>query len=85
MGSPVSWYAIERGWAVTTLDRATIGVVDEVLGDEELDIFHGLAVGVGVGRIPRRVPSELVCGIEGGVVTIELLADEVGTLPDVER
>lgn len=85
MGSPVSWYAIEPGWRVNTLDRATIGVVDEVLGDEELDIFHGFTVAVGVGRIPRRVPSDLVCAIEGGMVTIELLADEVGTLPDFER
>jgi hypothetical protein len=85
MGSPVSWYAIAPGWAVTTLDRAKVGVVDEVLGDEELDIFHGLAVGLGIGKIPRRVPSELVCDIRGGVVTIELLADEIGTLPNVER
>ena len=61
---PVSWYAIERGWRVTTLDGVSLGTVDEVQGDEELDIFHGLSVRVGIGRLPREVPSDLVSAIE---------------------
>ena len=53
---PVSWYAIERGWRVMTLDGVPLGTVDEVQSDEELDIFHGLSVRVGIGRLPREVP-----------------------------
>jgi hypothetical protein len=78
----VSWYAIERGWRVTTLDGVSLGTVEEVQSDEELDIFHGLSVRVGVGRIPREVPSELVSAIEPGLVTVAILSDEIGTLPN---
>ena len=76
----VSWYAIERGWRVATLDGVSLGTVDEVQSDEELDIFHGLSVRVGIGRLPREVPSELVSAIEEGTITIAILADEIGTL-----
>ena len=77
----VSWYAIEPGWRVQTLDGVSVGTVSEVLGDEELDIFHGLAVAVGVGGLPREVPSALVSSIENGTVTVAILADELGSLP----
>ena len=77
----VSWYAIERGWRVATLDGVSLGTVDEVQSDEELDIFHGLSVRVGIGRIPREVPSDLVSAIEPGLVTVAILSDEIGTLP----
>jgi hypothetical protein len=75
-----SWYAIEPGWQVSTMDGVPVGTVEEVLGDEELDIFHGLAVRVGLARLPREVPSELVSGIEPGRVTVEILSDEFGRL-----
>ena len=80
MGVWESWYAIEPGWQVTTLDGVPGGTVEQVLGDEELDVFHGLAVRIGLGRLPREVPSELVNGIESGIVTVGILADELGQL-----
>ena len=79
----VSWYAIERGWKVVALDGIPIGTVEEVLGDEELDIFHGISVRVGLGRLPREVPADLVSSIEQGIVTVGLLTEEVGTLNEV--
>jgi hypothetical protein len=81
MAAQVSWYAIEPGWKVTTLDGAPMGKVDQVLGDEELDIFHGIAVRVGIGRLPREISSDLVSGIEEGTVTVGILAEEIGELP----
>jgi hypothetical protein len=78
---PVSWYAIEPGWRVITLDGVPVGSVEEVQSDEELDIFHGISVRVGIGRLPREVPSELVSAIEEGTVTVGILSDEIGTLP----
>lgn len=80
MADPVSWYAVERGWRVQSMDGTPVGVVEEVLGDESLDIFNGLTVSLGVGRVPRYVPAELVGPIEPGNVTLSLLADELGTL-----
>ena len=44
-GDPVSWLMIEPGWAVVDAHGKRIGKVDEVLGDEQIDNFHGLLVG----------------------------------------
>ena len=41
---PVSWLLIERGWKVVDANGEKVGKVDEVLGDEQTDIFHGLIV-----------------------------------------
>ncbi|HUH16222.1 MAG TPA: PRC-barrel domain-containing protein [Gaiellaceae bacterium] len=43
-GDPLSWFLVERGWTVVDAKGDTIGKVDEVLGDEQTDIFHGLLV-----------------------------------------
>lgn len=43
-GDPVSWLLIEPGWAVVDAHGKKVGKVDEVLGDEQIDIFHGLVV-----------------------------------------
>jgi rRNA processing protein Gar1 len=41
---PVSWLLVEPGWTVVDAQGKKIGKVDEVLGDEQVDIFHGLLV-----------------------------------------
>ena len=43
-GDPVSWLMIEPGWTVVDEQGNKVGKVDEVLGDEQVDIFHGLLV-----------------------------------------
>ena len=43
-GDPVSWLMVERGWTVVDAQGEKVGKVDEVLGDEQADIFHGLLV-----------------------------------------
>jgi rRNA processing protein Gar1 len=35
---------VERGWMVVDAHGKKVGKVDEVLGDEQIDIFHGLLV-----------------------------------------
>jgi len=42
---PVSWLLVEPGWTVVNPQGKKVGKVEEVLGDEEVDIFHGLLVG----------------------------------------
>jgi sporulation protein YlmC with PRC-barrel domain len=44
-GDPVSWFLVEPGWEVVDASGEKVGKVDEVLGDEQTDIFHGLVVG----------------------------------------
>ena len=41
---PVSWLLVERGWPVLDANGDEVGRVDEVLGDEQSGIFHGLIV-----------------------------------------
>jgi rRNA processing protein Gar1 len=41
---PVSWLLIEPGWTVFDRDENKVGRVDEVLGDGQSGIFHGLVV-----------------------------------------
>ena len=44
-GDPVSWLLVEPGWTVVDAHGKKVGKVDAVLGDETVDIFHGLLVG----------------------------------------
>jgi sporulation protein YlmC with PRC-barrel domain len=43
-GDPVSWLLVEPGWTVVDSQGSKVGKVEEVLGDEQTDIFHGLRV-----------------------------------------
>ena len=40
----VAWVLVEPGWKVVDARGAKVGKVDEVLADEQTDIFHGLIV-----------------------------------------
>jgi hypothetical protein len=40
----VSWKVIEHGWSVLSSDGEHVGVVFLVVGDENADIFDGLAI-----------------------------------------
>jgi len=84
LADPVSWFVVERGWAVVGSDGAKLGTVDEVLGDSSLDIFDGLAVASGVLGKPRYVPAELVAEIVEGSVRLSIAGDEFGRLDEYE-
>ena len=63
---PVSWFLVEPGWQVLANDGSEVGTVHETLGDEELDIFDGLAVSKGPLSKPVYVQSEHVAEIREG-------------------
>ena len=63
-GDPVSWLMVERGWTVVNADGEKVGKVDEVLGDEQIDIFHGLLVG------GEEILAERVAEIHEGEVRL---------------
>ena len=70
---------IEQGWAVVDSAGDTVGRVDEVLGDEQVDIFNGLNVLVGAVGKRSYVPAESVGEIVDGQVQLQLSKDEVGS------
>jgi uncharacterized protein YrrD len=84
MTEPVSWLMIEPGWAVEAKDGKEVGTVREVLGDDEADIFDGLAVSHGVLHRSRYVPAESVGEITDGRVALTLSSDEFERLGDYE-
>lgn len=84
MADPVSWFVVERGWAVSGSDGDKLGTVEEVLGDSSLDIFDGLAVATGVLGKPRYVPAELVAEIVEGSIRLSIAGDEFGRLDEYE-
>jgi hypothetical protein len=69
---PVSWLVVEPGWAVVDREGNELGRVEEVLGDEELDIFHGVAVATTLVGRARVVPAERVVRILEGRVETDL-------------
>lgn len=80
MDEPVSWLLIRAGWKVYAADGSEVGEVDEVTGDEERDIFDGLAVAESAFGKPRYVPAEQVAGITEGAVHLSLTREQVGGL-----
>jgi hypothetical protein len=81
MADPVSWLVVERGWEVIDREGQLLGHVEEVLGEEDLDIFHGLTVATSLLGAPRFIDGEHVASIEEGQVRLDLASAEVDRLP----
>jgi hypothetical protein len=77
MADPVSWMVIEQGWSVVDSAGHDVGRVDEVLGDEDADIFNGLNVLTGALGRPTYVPAEQVDEIVDGKVRLAVTKDEL--------
>jgi hypothetical protein len=82
VGDPVSWLMIRPGWKVYSADGTEIGAVDEVAGDDNVDIFDGLAVAASAMAKPTYVPAERVTTITEGRVDTSLTAEEVAGLSE---
>jgi hypothetical protein len=85
----VAWKVIENGWAVHARDGEQVGVVFLVVGDENADIFDGLAITQHGGFAfhnyvdrPHYVEAAKVGEIDdSGRVTLTITADESRALP----
>ena len=84
MPDPKSWLVIEPGWKVLAADGSEVGTVHETLGDEELDIFDGLAVSTGLLSKPTYVASENVSDIRDGEIHLSLSSEEVAALESLD-
>jgi hypothetical protein len=60
--------------------RPRVGGVDEVVGDENEDIFNGLAIATSALGKPRYVPAEEVAEITQGAVLLSLTREQVEQL-----
>jgi hypothetical protein len=80
MPDPVSWFLIRPGWKVYAADGTEVGQVDEVAGDENRDIFNGIALATSALGQPRYVVADNVTGITEGEVRLSLNVREVEAL-----
>jgi hypothetical protein len=81
MPDPVAWVMIEPGWKVVAADGGDVGRVKEIAGDENVDIFDGLAISDDrLGLAKKYVPSEQVGDIYPGEVHLKLTAKQVARL-----
>jgi len=85
MGDPVSWLMIRPGWQVHAADGTQVGRVDEVTGDEDADIFDGLAIATSTLGKPKYVPAESVGPITEGRVDLTLTKEQVDALGELRR
>jgi sporulation protein YlmC with PRC-barrel domain len=60
----VAWLLIEPGWKVIDAKGEKVGKVDEVLADEQTDIFHGLIVN------GKEIESERIGEIREGEIRL---------------
>jgi hypothetical protein len=84
VADPVSWLLIEPGWRVETADGEDAGTIEAVLGDQNADIFDGLAVATGLTGRAKYVPSEQVGEITVGTVRLSLDRAAVDSLSDAD-
>jgi hypothetical protein len=82
VSDPVSWFLIRPGWKVYAADGTEVGAVDEVAGDDNADIFDGLAVATSALAKPKYVPAESVTTITEGRIDTSLTPDAVAALGD---
>lgn len=81
MADPVSWLMIRPGWKVYASDGAEVGAVDEIAGDENADIFDGLAVATSRLGKPIYVPAESVGPItDDERIQLTLSSEQVAAL-----
>ena len=81
MADPVSWLMIRPGWKVYAADGTEVGAVDEVAGDDNADIFDGLAVATSALGKPIYVPAESVGPItDDARIELTLSAEQVAAL-----
>ena len=82
MADPASWLTIKPGWKVVASDGGEVGEVSLVTGDENRDIFNGLAVSPSALGKPRYVAAEQVTEITDGVVRLSLSPAATESLPE---
>ena|SRR5436309_15356324 len=71
---------IRPGWKVYASDGTEVGAVDEVAGDDNADIFDGLAVATSALGKPTYVPAESVGPITEGRIELTLTKEQVDAL-----
>lgn len=82
--TPVAWTVVPRHLAVVGSDGSDLGTAESVLGDKEEDIFHGIVLRRGNGRLVE-VPAERVKKMTERRVVTDLTESDAESLPLYSR
>jgi PRC-barrel domain len=80
----VAWLAMPEKAPVMGESGEEIGRMEEVLGDEEDDIFHGIVLKLARGGHKVEVRAERIPKITTRRVYTDLTADELEHLPPIK-
>ncbi len=78
---PLAWMAILADTPVYSSDGERVGIVDEVLGSQDQDIFHGIEVRTGLLAQNVMIPADRVTQITNRRIETALTAEEIRDLP----
>ena len=79
--TPVAWQAVPHEAVVVAGDGSEIGRVETMLGDEEEDIFHGIAMRRAEDGETVEVPAARIKRMTEKHVITDVGTDEVSSLP----
>jgi hypothetical protein len=74
---PVAWSYVEPGTDVVGREGVKIGKVDQMLGTEAENIFHGIALKPATGGEARIIPADSVTSLTPSEVQVQVSTDEV--------
>jgi hypothetical protein len=77
----VAWKAVPKHALVVASDGTELGAVEEILGDEEEDIFHGVALKRAEDGELVEVPAGRITKMTMEHVVTDLTPDEAKALP----
>lgn len=81
----VAWKAMPPHAPVVDAVGEPIGTVAEVLGDEDEDIFHGVAMRRKGDGVMVEIPAARIKRVTTEHVMTDLSGDEAGALPRYDR
>jgi uncharacterized protein DUF2171 len=82
--TPIAWMALRRGHPVTGSDGEHAGKVSEVVGDQQKDIFSGIAFRPGILDRERFAPADLIETITSEAIHLRIPAAEAEALEPYE-
>jgi hypothetical protein len=82
--APIAWMALHKGHPVVGSDGRNIGKVSRVVGDEQRDIFSGIAFRAGLLDTERFAPATLVADITQGAVSLSIPSSQAEHLDPFE-
>lgn len=77
---PVSWKTIRADTPVFSVDEQEVGVVHEVLGSEQADIFHGIVLRSGLLGKDAVILAEHILALKVERIDLNLSAEQVRAL-----